>query len=470
MQMQIINGLRLKLLAVLALAGVLRFWGLGAKQLWVDEIIQLIHSTPHSLSEILAGAAQDRGSAPLDYLIQHFFAANLGGAIQWTARFHAALFGILAVLLIYLLCQELFGNQPLSLMCALLFCFYPFHHHYSQEGRPYSLFVLLTLCLYLLLLRSLKKNTGTIWGCFTAVAVLTFYSHAYASLVLFGQFLFLIYHQILQRENWQTVLRRGVCFLFSCSLAFAAYLPWLFVSFPNARGDALPGIDFRLFLQMIKELADGSYPLAIVLIFFAAAGIRRLIQTRRLLELGALLIWLLSPIPVILFILTWREYFFAARQLIFITPAIIVLATVGIDGIKQKVARRYFYPELILILMSFVIIALHYPDKRDDFQAAGQFLKKSVRAADVIVSPNVTGLLSLYLPNIYDYSGNYDSIRDVADARKVSRIIYVDSRFNHDRAELDSLLSSLPEPEKVQFRGITIYVFLRDFKRADIGF
>ena len=140
MEMPLLKRTGVRLLCILALAALLRFLGLGVKQLWLDEILQLLHSSPDTVRGILEGVARDRGGAPLDYLIQHLFITNLPGPIEWTARVHAAVFGVLAVYLIFVLCQTLFHNPRWSLLSALLLCFYPFHHHYSQEGRPYSLF------------------------------------------------------------------------------------------------------------------------------------------------------------------------------------------------------------------------------------------------------------------------------------------------------------------------------------------
>ncbi len=459
MNMPFQNRTGLKLLFIVALAAVLRFLGLGHKQLWLDEILQLLHSRPDTLRGILEGVAQDRGGAPLDYLIQHAVITNFHGAIEWTARFHAALFGVLAILLIYFVCRELFDDKRLSLLSALLLCFYPFHHHYSQEGRPYSLFLLLSLILYLIFFRALKKNRWYLWAGFAAAAVLTFYTHAYASLVLLGQFLFLIYRRILKHDDLQAAVRRGACFVFCGAIAAAAYLPWLRYSFFNARGSAPPGNGFKLLLELIKGLGDGSYPLAAALILCAAAGVYHLKKTGRSLELGALLIWLLSPFPLVLAILSWRNYFFSSRQLIFVAPALLILAAAGADFIRQKAARRFFSPAAILILISIVVIALHYRDKRDDLRAAGQFLQQSAGQEVAIISPGLTNTLTFYFPDIYRYSADSLPVQDLRRAKSAAGIFYVDSRFNYDRTGLKYLLESMPRPEEIRFRGITIYCF-----------
>jgi uncharacterized membrane protein len=410
--------------------------------------------------EILSAVTLDRAGAPLDYLIQHVFMTHLNGALEWTARFHAALFGVLAVLMIYLACRELFADQRLALMSALLFCFYPFHHHYSQEGRPYSLFTLWTLILYFLLFRSLKKNRWFLWGSFGVSAILAFYTHAFTAIVLFGQLVFLIYYQISSKENWSAAGRRYAWF-FACGVVSAAsYLPWLAYSFFNAKGEAPPENIFRQFLDTIKRLGDGSYPLAFLLILCAAAGIRSLILSRRRIELGALLIWMLAPIPAIISVLVWRSYFYAPRQILFITPAFCMLIAVGVEYLKQKITRRYFYPEAIIILASMGVIALHYPDKRDDIRAAAEFLKENAQPADVIVAPTLTECMSLYFPEIRRRSADSQSADDLMQKTPAgSRIIYAAHRSNPDAARLNSLLAGMRRADEVRFRGITLHFF-----------
>jgi uncharacterized membrane protein len=475
MHMQMKNDSGIKLSFILVLAALVRFLGLGAKQLWLDEILQLLHSRPDSISGIFAAVTQDRGGAPLDYLIQHVFISNLSGAVEWTARVHAAIFGVLSVWLVYLVCRELFANQRLALMSALLFCFYPFHHHYSQEGRPYSLFLLLTLILYLLLFRLLKKNSSLLWITFGVVALLNFYTNAFTAAVLFGQFIFLIYYQVCRRERLTAAWRRYACFVVCGIAATAIYLPWLFYSYFNAKGDAQQP-DYHAFFETIKRFGDGSYLLSVVLIICAVAGIYHLVQARRRFELGALLIWILAPLPVILGVLMWRTYFFVPRQLIFITPAFFILVAAGVEFIKQKVKWRYCYPEAIIILISLGVIALHHPDlngflaerlpkvfradTRDDVRAAGKFLNEIVKPGDLVVAPNLTGILPLYFPDLPKYSADARSAQELLQTiPSGSKIIYAAPRFNPDPDRLKSLLAAARTWDEVPFQGITIYLF-----------
>lgn len=138
---------------IIVSSAALRFIGLGHKQLWVDEIIQAIYSRPNSISAIMNGAAQDSGGAPLDYIVQHSAMDAIGTQDEFSARFHAALFGSISVILIYVLSIQLFKNKRIALISAMLLGLYPMHHHYSQEGRPYALFLMLVLILFILYLR-----------------------------------------------------------------------------------------------------------------------------------------------------------------------------------------------------------------------------------------------------------------------------------------------------------------------------
>jgi mannosyltransferase len=450
-----------KLSIILALAALLRFLGLGVKQFWLDEIMQVLHSRPDTFRGILDAVALDWGGAPLDYLVQHLFIANVSGSIEWTARLHAALFGVLSVLLIYLVCRELMSNERLALLSALLFCFYPFHHYYSQEGRPYSLFVFITLILYFLFFRSLKRNRLLLWGCFCAVAILGFYTHVYTAFVLFAQFISLMYYSICHKEDRAIALRRCLGLL-SCSIAAAvAYLPWLLYSFSSAKGDSDPEISFRMFMETIKRLGDGSYLLSAVLIVCAAIGIHHLSRTQRRFELGILLIWIIAPLPAIFALLMWRTYVFVPRQILFITPAFFILVAAGIDYLKQRVNRRYFLPEAIVILISIVCIALHYPDKWNDIRGAAQFLKATTHPSDVIIAPKLSAYMSLYFPEIFQHTANNCSTEDFLRASPHGcRIFYVTLlQYNPDADRMNNLFADMPKND-VHFRGINISVFL----------
>ena len=52
MEIPLLKRTGVRLLFILALATLLRFLGLGVKQLWLDEILQLLHSSPATVRRI----------------------------------------------------------------------------------------------------------------------------------------------------------------------------------------------------------------------------------------------------------------------------------------------------------------------------------------------------------------------------------------------------------------------------------
>jgi uncharacterized membrane protein len=171
---------------VLAFAAAIRFFSLGGKQLWLDEIIQAIHSAPQlSLREVLRGVMDDRGAAPLDYIVQHYLTRIMPPS-EFTLRLQAAVFGTLTIALLYWLVRLLLGRR-VAIVASVLYAVYPLHHHYSQEGRPYALFTLLTVCSYLCFWKVLTAGRRRDWIAYGAVTTVMLYSHYYGVFVVFSQ-------------------------------------------------------------------------------------------------------------------------------------------------------------------------------------------------------------------------------------------------------------------------------------------
>lgn len=119
--------------AVTLAAGGVRFWSLGSAPFTLsgDE-----GSIGLELRRVLAGDLRNPfmlgwGPLPtLSYFVQAF-PAWIAGVSPWTLRLTTALFGSLAVPLLYLLARHLFG-RPTALAAAILLAGYHFHLHYSR--------------------------------------------------------------------------------------------------------------------------------------------------------------------------------------------------------------------------------------------------------------------------------------------------------------------------------------------------
>src|SRR5262249_2835791 len=119
-------------LVILPVAAFLRIYQLGGKQLWLDELIQAMDASLSRGEDVLRAVRAGIGAVPLDFLVEHYVIMALGRS-EFSVRLHAALFGVLTLIVLYYLTRGLFDERTAK-TAACLYAVYPLHHHYSQEG------------------------------------------------------------------------------------------------------------------------------------------------------------------------------------------------------------------------------------------------------------------------------------------------------------------------------------------------
>jgi 4-amino-4-deoxy-L-arabinose transferase-like glycosyltransferase len=177
------------LLGATALVGfALRMFRLDSQSVWYDEVFALSVSRL-SFAQMHKALIQDLVHPPLHYYALHEWFRVFGFGV-FQGRLLSALFGTLAVLMIYVLANYLFDRRA-ALFSAVLLAFSQLAIMYSQEARPYAQFSLLYVgCVYLFI-RALREKRLAMWLGFLCVACLLIYTHYYgflaiASLLAFG--------------------------------------------------------------------------------------------------------------------------------------------------------------------------------------------------------------------------------------------------------------------------------------------
>jgi len=216
------------LVLVLLLAGGLRLLHLSRQSFWLDEVM-----TVNTAREAVPSLAMSGTSPPLYYLLMHYW-MKLVPESEATARLPSVICGVAAVLLLYLLGRRLVDARA-GLVAALLLAVSPFHIHYSQEARTYSLMVLLALLSWLALIRVLERGSPgriIIWAVCSFVLLL---SHNYAVFLLATQVVFVLV------RGHRHGLRPGR-WLVGVGLLLLLSLPWL-----------------RVLMIMIESLLGAEY-------------------------------------------------------------------------------------------------------------------------------------------------------------------------------------------------------------------
>jgi hypothetical protein len=427
-----------KPLAIILGVGFLhRLLFLGARQLWTDELMQARVIKSASPVEILRRLRGEMDLAsPLDFMVQRGVTVLLGNA-AWALRLHALVFGTLSIWIFFRLARRLFGER-VALYSTILFAFYPLAYRYSLEARPYALLLFLSLLSYDLLLSQIygKDRSWKGWLLITGISTLLLYTNFLGSLILISQFAGLMLAMLYkprtesdlrnhdtEREHLIPVRvkkRHAWAYLLAAFTALALFYPW--IRYEWARPHLSPASEIaqpKVILILIKGLGDNSYPVAVLLLLGAVAGMWVLFRHGRHNALFWLASWFLVPIPALWLAEVWAGYFFNIRHVLHLTPPILLLAGYGISHLGNKLALLPQMPRPIhavglsyaglLICMSIWISQDHARSETADWLGVATFLNETVRPGDAVSMPVVNALLEYYYPRLRDFrAGDLD--------------------------------------------------------------
>jgi hypothetical protein len=401
---------------------------LGTRQLWTDELMQariIRFASPAEIVGRLRGG-MDLAS-PLDFFVQRGVTVLLGDS-TWALRLHAVLFGTLSIWVFYRLSRFLFGDR-VAAYSTVLFAFFPLSYHYSQEGRPYALLLFLTLLSYDLLVRQLYggRRGWHGWALIACVLALLLYTSFLGGLILLSQFAALVLTALWRKRpvpapgegesepgpadcpgaRWIQV----VAYMLAALVAALLFYPWADYAWARPRlASASEILSPKLILRIIKELGDGSYPVAGLLLIGVVTGIRALRRHGRRNSLAWLLCWFLVPIPVLLLVEVWAGYFFAIRHILHATPPLLLIAGYGLSYVGERltILPRLPYqlssPALtfaaLLVLACAWIGQSHARSDPADWAGTAAYLSQTVREGDAVAAPMVYALLEYYYPGL----------------------------------------------------------------------
>jgi hypothetical protein len=412
--------------AILAAALLFRLLHLGTRQLWTEELIQALVARSSSVGEVFRWLQELPFSMPLDYLLQWGMVLILGDS-NWVLRLPAALFGTLSILLIFRVSQFLFGPR-VALYTAALFSFYPLQYHYSQEGRPYALFLLLSLVSFDLLLRQAAKKGASWrgWILFFLSLVLLLYTSPYAFTVIFCQLALLIVAFMADThltastgaaENREELLDPpAVSWIHIVIYAAAAVTVYPWLNFACSKPlIALPRdiLNARNILRILKELGDNSYLVTGFLLLAAFAGARALVRHGRRMSLFWLFAWFSYSFLGVLVLDVWSGNPLSIGQVLHATPPLILLAGYGLSYISERMTildrlpYRLSSPAIaylgILVIMCMVIAFNHWRREPVDWKGTATYLQQMLQPGDGATIPETSQLLGYYAPSLGNF-------------------------------------------------------------------
>lgn len=365
------------LIAVVFLAIVTVFWGIGSKSLWLDEVLSLsIVSSWQHLWSIIAKSEPYQWS----YLILLYVWKN-GGMSEGYLRSLSAVFAVATIPVTYALGYLLFGRRA-GLLAALFLALNMFFVRYGQEVRGASMLLFFTAASSYCFVRYLigKEKKWLIGYILTSIAA--FYTHQFAIFTLASQYLALLRHKS-SKEKY--ILIR------SLSLILVALIPLARIPIPSNAIDWIVRPSGQDIINFFIIFAGGH---ALLLFISSEVICFSLIQWRNM-EWRYLYVLFLLTIPIggaflLSFLVTPM---FVPRYLIATLVAWNIMVALGVS--RLPVAWRLFGITSISLLSVLSLLTWYrgqdtildgfvYTEK-EDWRDATFFLLSRAKKSDAVV-------------------------------------------------------------------------------------
>lgn len=373
---------------LLVLGAALRLYRLGDWSLAGDEI--------YTLRDSLTTATL-AGPKPLLFFLNYHVIRPFSELNEWGLRVLPALFGILAVPVMYWVGRTTIGPRT-GLLAALLVAVSPWHVYWSQFARYYTLAFLLSAIYPVLLFRGLHTTSVRSIATGLAVAALAILAHPSAGVLLGGVCIWLAVSVVVSMPRraqapgqvWSIVAVGGAIVVASILLG-----PTLIRWADRAHTGYHRGVP--LVLSFGDAISAGLIVLAMAgLLDLWRAGHRSLATF-----LGAV-----AGFPVIALVTlshwmpVYTGYLFVAAPPLFLAAGAFLdrVAAKGSDGAGRRLVAGTC---LLLVLAAGAppLLSQYRDGGRPDFRGAARHLHARVRTGDGVVSREAT-LISHYLPGV----------------------------------------------------------------------
>ena len=412
--------------ALVVLAALVRFIGIGSQSFWLDEVVtaelvkqsfgDLIGSIPHS------------ESTPYLYYVLLWPWAKVFGYGEAALRSLSALYGVGTVAAIWAGARVLV-SRPAALVAGALAAVNPFLIWYSQEARAYALLALLCAVSFWLFALALRRPSGRAYAGWAVASALALATHYFAGFVILPEAIALA---VLGGRTRAWALACG-----GIGLAAAALAPLAAQQRRGGGADWIGNISLgHRIAEIPKRFVAGdfgnqlNYVFWPVLLIATAALVLCLVRATGDERRGGLVAMVVGGVglalPIVL-ALGSLDYVFP-RNLIGALPPLIVGFGAALTAIRLREVGAVMASAVVaLSVLALVRTGTDDALQRDDWRRASRFLTEN-RVQAIVVSPaNDARPLDYYLGhlfNIVDPGVNTDRIAviEVTRAPRADRV------------------------------------------------
>ena len=395
------NKIKILLIIIIVLASSLRLVGVTHENLCQIEL----HHTFRIVNSNIKESFNVDIHPPLYYVLMHFW-VKIFGFSDFSLRYPSVIFGILSVVVTFMLARELF-NQKIALLSSYFVGMSEFVIFNSKEARHYSMLLFLaTLSTYYFVkfLKSKRSNTFL----YILVSVLAIYTHYYFIFVIVLQnLLFVLFYDRNKLFSW--IKTQALILLLFIPQLIRFVQQAMFISSNSWYGNSIP---IRELTFMFESFNNQTGNLGLIIFgFFFLVGLFDLIKhnknKRIIVKKSSFIMLIMFVGPLLLSIitsLTLFNTFGLARFFIYIIPPYYIIISKGILKIKNKNLLT-----IILIIITLLLGQSVYTqwttNYKTEWKEAAHFLEENTNNSDVIIITDWDSMKELILRY---YKGNAD--------------------------------------------------------------
>lgn len=389
------------LLIILLISTILRLYHLDFQSPWLDEVLTLKETSPDlSFSEFKDQVLLREGMPHLYFLIIREL--NVICYSSFTPRFFSAILGVLIVFSTYLLGKKIYSKK-LGIIASMLMCINWFAILYSQEARPYNLFLFFILLSLIKLLDFIRLNNYKNSILLGITMGLVINAHMLGLLTVFSEFfiIFLIFIYKIRNEKKVFFLNSFIVLVTAVLVALPAYKTFIKATEYKSGWLTLPGQDgftiiFHDFLGN-NELLILIYSLLIYYYFFnlftqknIKFNLEDLLKNKLVFGFFILFVWCFFSIIIPIIKSYTSEPMITTRYFISILPAMLILISFGICMIKNSLIQKI----ILFTIFTFSIVDIVYVKDYYNKITKAQF--REVSSSVIIKNKNHDKVVSAY--------------------------------------------------------------------------
>ena len=473
------------ILAIILLgAAALRLYNLEEESLWLDECFTLDYASKSftALVETLKKDVHPIGYyLPQHLLIDHF------GTGEISLRILSVFFGVLSILLTYLLARKLFSWKE-GLLAAFFMSISYTSILYSQEAKMYSMFAAFFLLSLITFIRFLERPSYFNSIFFSISMALVLYTHIIGLGVLLMYILFYATSYILREKtnSFHSFTKKREYslsrFYAVLTIIFLLYLPWLKILFFYQ----LPLLHDFLGMKLIEKTGINLLPVVLIIAVLLCLGYAiflylALVGKINLREICGYLkrissfcssekILFLLMLSFIILDFVLSKYLFSSVSIVrfcfFLLPFLYLTLSRILIQIKRNVLAIILF-SLFILSASVELHAYYSFDSKEQFHEAAEYVESHANSADVLFLHRAT-IAKLCFD--YYYSNNVEEVRLInpglddyllleRTSGKENAYLILSHNY-HTKDYFKQKLDSLYElTEEQKFIGVTVYKY-----------